>query len=126
MLQSDAEALLTCYGVGEETVAAVSEEAADECVISVDDWGRMPYSPPAEQQQQQRQDAAAVATAAAARGSLGGAGTAPSYSKGGFRPDAGEVGAVGAVRGHSVVELSFTSSVRFLQPGLLLQVSEEM
>ncbi len=31
-------------------------------------------------------------------------------------------GALASVRGHSVVELSFTSSVRFLQPGLLLQV----
>ncbi|GIM15032.1 hypothetical protein Vretimale_17907, partial [Volvox reticuliferus] len=93
-VQADAEALLTCYGVGEESAPTISEDSADECSMTTEEWARLPVSPP--------------------------------YSKLGDGAGAGsDTGgnpyASGAVRGHSVVELSFTSSVRFLQPGLLLQ-----
>lgn len=95
--QADAEALLTCYGVGED----------------------IPSAPP---------PPGAEGTTAGAAGGSGG--VSPMGS--GYGSDnevygsVGGGGGVGSVRGHSVVELSFTSSVRFLQPGLLLQVGKEM
>ncbi|EFJ43388.1 hypothetical protein VOLCADRAFT_106827 [Volvox carteri f. nagariensis] len=102
-VQADAEALLTCYGVGEESVPLVSEESADECVLTAADWGAglTPLH---------------SATAAPAGAPAAGDSHADNAGGGGGRPYMSS-----AVRGHSVVELSFTSSVRFLQPGLLLQ-----
>ncbi|GLI58482.1 hypothetical protein VaNZ11_000187 [Volvox africanus] len=93
-VQADAEALLTCYGVGEESAPTISEESVDECAMTAEEWARLPLSPPYSQ----------VGVGAGAGTDTGGG----PYAS-------------GAVRGHSVVELSFTSSVRFLQPGLLLQ-----
>jgi hypothetical protein len=90
-VHADAEALLTCYGVGEEdngsggglaAFAGFGGAAARQSMASVS------------------LDVSSDAVPAAAGGGGGAAG----------------------VRGHSVVELSFTSSVRFLQPVLLLQV----
>ncbi len=85
--------------------------------LSLEDGPAPPPGPSASQHHDGTRDAAALEESPAAVASL-------AEDAAGSQPPWAPAAAAGpALRGHSVVELSFTSSVRFLQPGLLLQAS---